>query len=88
MVYATGDTVDLCRVGTGLIVAAMEHRPGTSYRSPGHPVLDHIVLAVPDLAEGAAGFARLTGVRPVRGGRHADLGTANFLVGLGVGAYP
>ena len=87
MVYATGDTVDLCRVGTGLIVAAMEHRPGTSYRSPGHPVLDHIVLAVPDLAEGAAGFARLTGVRPTRGGRHADLGTANFLVGLGVDAY-
>jgi hypothetical protein len=68
-------------------VAAVEHGRGTSGRSPGNTLIDHIVLAVPDLADGAAGFAGLTGVRPTRGGRHADLGTANFLVGLGVGAY-
>jgi hypothetical protein len=65
----------------------VEHGRGASGRSPGNTLIDHIVLAVPDLADGAAGFAGLTGVRPARGGRHADLGTANFLVGLGVGAY-
>jgi hypothetical protein len=50
-------------------------------------VIDHIVLAVPDLADGVAGFWRLTGLRPARGGSHAGLGTANHLVGLGDGAY-
>jgi hypothetical protein len=65
----------------------VEHRRGTSGESPGIAVIDHIVLAVPDLADGAGGFARLSGVRPARGGRHVGLGTANFLVGLGVGAY-
>ena len=42
---------------------------------------------VPDLADGVAGFQRLTGVRPVMGGSHINLGTANYLVGLGGGAY-
>jgi hypothetical protein len=30
-------------------------------------MIDHVVLAVPDLADGVAGFQRLTGVRPVMG---------------------
>ncbi len=50
-------------------------------------MIDHIVLAVPDLADGVAEFQRRTGIRPVRGGSHVGLGTANYLVGLGSGAY-
>jgi glyoxalase-like protein len=49
--------------------------------------LDHVVLAGPDLPEVVAWFAELTGVDPVPGGSHVDLGTANYLVGLGSGAY-
>ncbi|MFI6900800.1 VOC family protein [Nonomuraea sp. NPDC050394] len=48
--------------------------------------LDHLVYAVPDLLEGVAAFAGRTGVTPVEGGAHPG-GTANFLVGLGEGAY-
>lgn len=48
--------------------------------------LDHLVYAVPDLREGVAGFAARTGVDPVAGGSHPG-GTANYLVGLGPGAY-
>ncbi|MEV0581850.1 VOC family protein [Nonomuraea sp. NPDC050310] len=49
-------------------------------------VLDHLVYAVPDLEAGVAAFTRLTGVAPVKGGAHPG-GTANYLVGLGSGAY-
>ena len=49
--------------------------------------LDHLVLAVPSLADGVAGFQRRTGVRPVKGGSHTSLGTANYLVGLSDAAY-
>ncbi|WP_327087150.1 VOC family protein [Nonomuraea sp. NBC_01738] len=48
--------------------------------------LDHLVYAVPDLLEGVAAFAGRTGVTPVAGGAHPG-GTANYLVGLGAGAY-
>jgi hypothetical protein len=50
-------------------------------------VIDHIVWAVPVLADGVAEFERQTGIRPVMGGSHVGLGTANYLVGLGRGAY-
>jgi hypothetical protein len=50
-------------------------------------VIDHIVLAVPDLADGVAEFERRTGVRPVIGGSHVGVGTANYLVRIGSGAY-
>jgi hypothetical protein len=50
-------------------------------------MMDHIVLAAPDLAEAVARFWRLTGIQPVVGGRHSGLGTANCLVGLGGTAY-
>ncbi|HEV7206544.1 MAG TPA: VOC family protein [Jatrophihabitans sp.] len=49
--------------------------------------LDHIVLAVPDLAGAVADFAGRTGVAPARGGSHVGLGSANHLVGLGGTAY-
>ncbi|MET7329437.1 VOC family protein [Nonomuraea sp. NPDC005650] len=48
--------------------------------------LDHLVYAVPDLAAGVIAFAEATGVTPVPGGSHPG-GTANYLVGLGTGAY-
>lgn len=50
-------------------------------------MIDHIVWAVPDLADGVVEFQRRTGVRPVAGGSHVGLGTANYLVGLGSSAY-
>jgi hypothetical protein len=48
--------------------------------------LDHLVLGVPDLEQGAGDFAARTGIEPTFGGRHAT-GTANYLVGLGGEAY-
>ena len=42
--------------------------------------LDHVVLAVPDLALGCARFADTTGCRPIEGGPHSALGTRNALV--------
>lgn len=50
-------------------------------------MLDHLVLAAPDLAEAVASFAAATGVRPTSGGSHVGLGTANYLVGLGGAGY-
>ncbi|WP_369363562.1 VOC family protein [Streptomyces sp. CG4] len=51
------------------------------------PLLDHLVLATPDLAATVAEFARRTGVTPVPGGVHLGLGTRNHLVGLGGRSY-
>jgi len=50
-------------------------------------MLDHIVVAAPELGPAVARFAELTGVQPVPGGSHQGLGTANYLAGLGDGAY-
>jgi catechol 2,3-dioxygenase-like lactoylglutathione lyase family enzyme len=45
--------------------------------------LDHLVYATPDLEESVRLVTKLTGVRPVEGGPHPDLGTRNYLLGLG-----
>lgn len=50
-------------------------------------MLDHLVLAAPDLAAAVAAFTERTGVQPAPGGSHQGLGTANHLVDLGNGAY-
>jgi hypothetical protein len=50
-------------------------------------VLDHLVLAAPDLATAVQAFAERTGVQPAPGGSHVGLGTANQLVDLGGGGY-
>ena len=49
--------------------------------------VDHLILGVNNLERGMDAFARLTGVRPVFGGRHPGRGTANALITLGDGTY-
>ncbi|MFI7409399.1 VOC family protein [Streptomyces sp. NPDC049627] len=51
------------------------------------PLLDHLVLAAPDLTATVADFARRTGVTPAPGGVHVGLGTRNYLVSLGGTSY-
>ena len=50
-------------------------------------LLDHLVLATPDLAATVEDFARRTGVTPAPGGVHVGLGTRNRLVALGGASY-
>ncbi|HEU5265470.1 MAG TPA: VOC family protein [Jatrophihabitans sp.] len=50
-------------------------------------MLDHVVLAAPDLGRAVAQFADRTGLVPAPGGSHPGLGTANYLVALGPNAY-
>ncbi|WP_369274153.1 VOC family protein [Streptomyces sp. R11] len=50
-------------------------------------LLDHLVLATPDLSATVADFARRTGVTPAPGGVHVGLGTRNYLVSLGGTSY-
>lgn len=54
---------------------------------PVDPQLDHLVYAVPNLAEAVTAFADRFGVTPMPGGRHEHHGTRNYLVGLGGLAY-
>jgi catechol 2,3-dioxygenase-like lactoylglutathione lyase family enzyme len=55
--------------------------------APDRTVLDHLVLAAPDLEQAVAWFTDVTGVQPAPGGSHVGLGTANHLVALGGGGY-
>jgi len=48
--------------------------------------VDHILLGIDDLDRGMEQFEKLTGVRPVYGGKHPR-GTHNALVSLGDGTY-
>jgi hypothetical protein len=50
-------------------------------------MLDHVVLAAPDLGRAVAQFADRTGLEPAPGGSHPGLGSANYLVALGPTAY-
>ena len=54
---------------------------------PFHAQVDHFVVAIRSLDEGVAAFERLTGVRPVAGGKHPNRGTENALVSLGPSTY-
>ena len=55
--------------------------------APPGALLDHIILAAPDLEAGVADFAQSTGLTPVAGGEHPGLGTANALVSLSSHTY-
>ncbi|MEE9415906.1 MAG: VOC family protein [Acidimicrobiales bacterium] len=46
-------------------------------------VVDHLVVAVPELAEGVRWFAELSGVEATPGGAHEGRGTHNALLSLG-----
>lgn len=48
-------------------------------------VIDHLVLAVPELDSAVEWFADETGVRPAAGGAHVGMGTHNALVSFGSG---
>ena len=48
---------------------------------------DHVVVAARSLEEGAAWCEATLGARPVEGGRHANMGTHNRLLGLGDGVH-
>lgn len=48
---------------------------------------DHFVVGISDLEEGMHRVEELTGVRPVRGGRHPHIGTRNALISLGEHSY-
>ncbi|HEX2058747.1 MAG TPA: VOC family protein [Actinomycetota bacterium] len=47
------------------------------------PEIDHVIVAVADLAAAAARFERDYGLRSVEGGRHRGFGTGNRIVPLG-----
>jgi len=54
---------------------------------PAAEVLDHLVLATPDLRATVADLAERLGVPPGPGGQHLGLGTRNHLLGLGAATY-
>ena len=50
-------------------------------------VIDHIVVAAPDLDSGARHVSSLLGVEPARGGAHPRMGTHNRVLGMAGGMY-
>lgn len=49
--------------------------------------IDHIILGAPELESAMTAFEQQTGVRPLHGGLHPNLGTENALVSLGDDFY-
>lgn len=49
--------------------------------------VDHLIVFCPELEQGRDWAEERLGARPLIGGRHADLGTHNALLGLGPSCY-
>ena len=64
------------------MMRAMARLPSSTANAPGLE-LDHVLLAVHDLAAGAALLAERFGLASVEGGQHPGWGTANRIVPLG-----
>jgi hypothetical protein len=58
-----------------------------SHAAPLAIVPDHVVVAAQSLEEGTAWCEATLGARPVEGGRHANMGTHNRLLGLADAAH-
>jgi hypothetical protein len=59
--------------GGGPVDSTGESRPVTESAEAPKAVLDHVILAVPDLEAGAADFERTAGVTPITGGVEPSL---------------
>lgn len=70
-----------------IVIASLLLMTAQTSAPPFHAQVDHIVVAIRSLAEGTAAFERLTGVKPVAGGKHPNRGTENALVSLGGETY-
>ncbi|HEV8631474.1 MAG TPA: VOC family protein [Thermoanaerobaculia bacterium] len=88
-------SVAFSALALGSLFAMAAHAPPGSETpspaaSPGSGVtssrVDHILLGVADLDRGVAAMAKLTGVRPIYGGKHPG-GTHNALLSLGGQTY-
>ena len=71
------------RLVTGFLILLCS---GLASAAPPVAQVDHILLGIDDLDRGMAQFEKMTGVRPVQGGKHPR-GTHNALVSLGEGTY-
>lgn len=72
------------KLATGVTMLLAVCLPAVAAAPAAH--VDHILLGIDDLDRGVAAFEKLTGVRPVYGGKHPR-GTHNALVSLGGGTY-
>lgn len=70
-----------------LAVGLASSLAGASSPLPGQTMVDHLVYAAPDLAEGVRIIEELLGVTATPGGQHLGLGTRNYLVSLGDEVY-